>query len=367
MIHLENADLHSVQNILRTCGGFAWWYVDARDSDGNGLVLIWSFGLPFLAGSRSPGVPAERPALNLCLYRQGRPAFYLLTEYEPGLSDVSCAGGSGRMAESSFQVVREAGEVRLDCQLDLAIPRSPERLRGSVRLRGPALQSGQTGADGFSGDHAWCPLSLAAHVEARFSFCGEELRVVGSGYFDSNFSRVPLHEQGIKRWHWGRCALSDGRTLVYYQITPKGSGSSQGLGPKPQLHLVAQDRAGVCRTLDETLIWREPKRGTYGLVAPRRMHVDLEGESLELSLEGPLDDGPFYQRFLLDAAGARGTRGHGFAEVVEPDLVDQAWQRPFIRMRIHRPRGENSFWLPLFSGSRRGRFRRLLGLRSVAP
>ena len=28
--------------------GFAWWYLDVVDAEGTGLVLIWSFGLPFL-------------------------------------------------------------------------------------------------------------------------------------------------------------------------------------------------------------------------------------------------------------------------------------------------------------------------------
>ena len=65
-------------------GGFLWWYVDLVDDHGDGLVLIASFGLPFLPGlldaarRGAPLAPRERPALSLALYRGGKTSFYVL-------------------------------------------------------------------------------------------------------------------------------------------------------------------------------------------------------------------------------------------------------------------------------------------------
>jgi carotenoid 1,2-hydratase len=45
--------------------------------------------------------------------------------------------------------------------------------------------------------------------------------------------------------------------------------------------------------------------------------------------------------------------------------VDLDLHRPFVRMRVHRTEAPSSFWLPLFSGPREGRWRRL-GRRAEA-
>ena len=73
-----------------------------------------------------------------------------------------------------------------------------------------------------------------------------------------------------------------------------------------------------------------------------------------------LDDGPFYQRYLL--RGRCGDdEGYGIGEHVVPDRVDSGLLRPLVRMRVHRAAGRNSMWLPLFSGDSDGRWGRLLG------
>ena len=79
-----------------------------------------------------------------------------------------------------------------------------------------------------------------------------------------------------------------------------------------------------------------------------------------------VDDGPFYLRFLVDAEdGVNGCRGRGFAERVVPANVDRPWQRPFVRMRTFATDGDNSMWLPLFSGPRSGRLRAALELLAL--
>ena len=42
------------------------------------------------------------------------------------------------------------------------------------------------------------------------------------------------------------------------------------------------------------------------------------------------------------------------------DRIDLGWQRPLVRMRVQRADGDNSIWLPLFTGPKTGRVQRLL-------
>jgi len=53
LVRVTSADRPLDRRLLEAPGGFAWWYLDALDARGDGLVVIWSFGLPFLPGYRS--------------------------------------------------------------------------------------------------------------------------------------------------------------------------------------------------------------------------------------------------------------------------------------------------------------------------
>jgi hypothetical protein len=78
-----------------------------------------------------------------------------------------------------------------------------------------------------------------------------------------------------------------------------------------------------------------------------------------------LDNGPFYQRYLL--RGRCGPdEGYGIGENLVPDRVDTDLLRPLVRMRVHRAVGPNSMWLPLFSGDSEGRWGRLLSGRLLS-
>ncbi len=86
-MQLQSPDTPIPFEVIDAPGGFAWWYVDAFDADENGMVVIWSFGLPFLPGylhanrRGRPQTPRSRPSLNVVTYRNGKPDFYLLQEY----------------------------------------------------------------------------------------------------------------------------------------------------------------------------------------------------------------------------------------------------------------------------------------------
>ena len=121
--------------LAETSGAFVWWYVDLVDTTGNGAVLLWSFGLPFLPGSRDGRSPRERPALNLAVYEDGRAVFYLLQELDPARCEWD---GVGRWSLEDTHIERrdEGGRVHLHADLCLPIPRAGSAV-GRLTLEGP--------------------------------------------------------------------------------------------------------------------------------------------------------------------------------------------------------------------------------------
>ena len=75
MISLRFDPRFPAPEALTAPGGFVWWYLDLTDGAGNGVVLIWSFGLPFLPGYADAArkgqgqSPASRPSLNVAVYK----------------------------------------------------------------------------------------------------------------------------------------------------------------------------------------------------------------------------------------------------------------------------------------------------------
>lgn len=359
MLSLATESTHELARALASPGGFAWWYADFVDDDGRALVLIWSFGLPFLAGSRTRALPADRPAVSLATYERGRCSFYLLQTYAPHAARVE-GEGRVRLGDSRFAVTRTDGEVALEAELDLALP-GGAWLRGAVHARGPGCRAPAAEADACASPQRWAPTLGAANgcAELRTS-CGSDFRMRGRAYVDGNTSPLPLHELGIASWRWGRVALP-GRDLIFYFVDPEG-------GRAEPVRLVLEvDREGRMTEHRVSSHWFGPRRDGFGL----RFHSGLRlssptGLDVELRFSAPIDRGPFYLRFALEAETRRGERGRGLAELAVPKQVDRAWQRPFIRMRTHATQGPNSAWLPLFCGPAEGRIRRLLAQRLPA-
>lgn len=347
--------------LLERAGAFAWWYADLVDERGDGLVLIWSWGLPFLPGYAgaarrgAPQRPVDRPSVNVVLYRAGRPAFYLLQEHPadgafPHPGDLSLEQRIGRC-----RFVREtrAGRLSLVATLDCAVPGTDARLTGTVRVEG-AARGGRSTGDATCAPHVWTPLTGPAIGEADLAFGGEPLaRLRGRAYHDRNHGTVPLHDLGIERWIWGRVPLAD-RERIYYLLWPEGGGAPLALG-------MDVDAEGCVTRVEPEVETMDERRGPAGLRRPGGLALRVDGRPwLSVVHRRVADEGPFYLRLLTEAATGEGERALGWGELCRPDRVDLGLHRPFVRMRVHQAVGPNSPWLPLFTGPRRGRVRRLL-------
>lgn len=342
---------------LEANGGFAWWYLDLVDDSGNGLVLIWFFGLPFLPARQETAVqvPArERPGICLAVYQNHGQVFYLLQEYAenavehgPDMSRI-CIG------KNCFCIIADRAGVSLTADIETEVPGSDVPLTGTITASGPLRRGGEAGAVG--GEHRWCPIAAVARGSARLCLGNRSVADFGGrAYLDRNSSTLPLDRLGIEQWRWGRLALSD-REIIYYELQPVDRGQPV------QAHVLSVAADGSVQSAPHTrLTWSGPTRDIYGLGFHRNLCVSgPDGSELEVRFGPPVDNGPFYLRFLLEARDPRtGGAASGVGEQVRPGRIHLPQMRPFVQMRIHRVGKDNSPWLPLFSGPSRGKLGRL--------
>lgn len=346
-------------------GGFLWWYADLVDDQGNGIVLIWSLNLPFLPdvsyglrrGERP--LPAHHPSLNVVVHRAGSPAFYLLQQHDQAAWEWDPAGGSWRVGASRIWLKGSTeADTTLTAELDCVIPETGDHLRGTVTIRGPRRQAGDT----VWGDsvHRWCPLLTATEGTADLRWGDQHLAIRGRAYVDRNECPVAITELGIKRWWWGRLPFAD-HELIWYRLdsTDPDVGSTQ--------LLLRVERDGSSTLTHGGIALGPTRLGWYGLAYPRTLTLcPPGGTAVSVAVTEVTDDGPFYQRFAV-RAHAGSAVAHGVAELVEPSRIALPGLAPLIRMKVHQATGRNSFWLPLFVGGSAGRAAKLLGPRSGPP
>ena len=358
--------------LLRAPGGFLWWYLDLVDDTGDGLVVIWSFGLPFLPGYTEaarrgrPQMPKSRPSINVATYRQRKLDFYLLQEFDP--TDVEWnrtdSGDRWRFGRSILASEVSGQTRQLALALWLEVPRFDEPAIVEVDAEGPGCRLVEETHDPTRRNgvlrtgHDWVPLLCASDAGAMLSVGDERSEWTGRLYHDRNGGSVPLHELGIDRWLWGRIAMPD-RDVIYYVLDAK-SGGGQSL-------VMTVDSDGRMTMREEISIERPPSCTTIAGLDWWPSCDLRRDQKPDLSVEhgDVVDQGPFYLRSLSTARDRDGKLHRGVAEVCDPDRVDLWHHRPLVKMRVDRPGAANSMWLPLFSGPRRGRLRRML--RSLWP
>lgn len=347
MIEIASKEAPHFENSLHTPGGFVWWYADLVNGEGDGCVLVWSFGLPFLPGSRDGGVARSLPALHFAFYKGGQEQFYLLNRHPERDAAVDVDTGSAQIGKSKITLVEEGEEVRLSASVDEPLSSTSKRLRVDLKVSGPRFR---VDASTSESRHVWCPRSVDAQGSARFSCEDADEQLFGSAYIDSNASLQALHEQELSSWRWGRVVFPDG-TLVFYDVEAD-NGATDALA-------FFQDHAGN-RWEGLRLRFGGARQGSYGIFSPRTLQVEGAGRRYIVKYEHLVDDGPFYQRFLLSATGSKGQTGSGMGEYVLPAMVDLPWQRPLVRMKTFDVGRKNSMWLPFFTGNRRSRTGRML-------
>jgi carotenoid 1,2-hydratase len=365
MLNLDTPDDALPPALLAARGGFAWWYVDAVDERGDGLVLIASWGLPFLPGwaaSHRAGTAApagDRPSVNLVLLRRHRPVFYALEELPPE----ACVYAPGpeqttwRFGPSTLTLRKEGGVRRLDAELDLANP-AGERLRGTFTLTGPATRATPASPLRVRRDdaraHLWTPLTGPARLRGRFTAGDRDvLRYDGPAYHDRNGSQTPLHALGIGQWVWSRAVVGDMLWIAYLSWPDRAADPAV-------LVLVTVGPDGAVTVHEDVEVVRGPRRlGRFGL--DHHAWIAVHGGPAPVSFHtgATTDDSPFYLRHTVRWR-VGDVEAPGIAEWCRPARIDRAWMRPLVRMAVQPADARAaSWWLPLFAGTAHDRRARL--------
>lgn len=340
-------------------GGFVWWYIDALDAQGDGLVCIWSWGLPFLPGDRAARrrgrgpSPTDRPSLNLVLYRHHRPVYYTL--YRPRTAHRG--EDSWRFDDCTLTRTHRDGRVEVCADIHLPVPGSPTPLTGHFRLEGVRTTlPPHASSPPVDAPHRWTPLSGPATLDVDLCQGDRALlrRAALPAYHDRNASSTALDELGMKRWTWGRHLLGD-RTVVHYLSWP------QDPAARSTLILATIDREGLIDVEQvERVDLLARRTGRVGMPWWRRLQIPTRHGPLEILHGPPVDDGPFYLR-MPTRARLNGQAAPGWAEWCEPDRIDRWPLRWLVSMCVqHAHRPDNSLWNPLFVGTSHDAWPRLL-------
>jgi len=357
MITLSPPDHRLPRELFTAPGGFVWWYLDLVNESGDGLVLIWSWGLPFLPGYASASrqgraqQPGDRPSLNVCIYRGGALDFYLLQEY--GRHDAAWDGEDRwQLGRSEFSSTVDRGRRSVEIRLDCEVPGQVERLKGRVTLDAVARLA--TDSEMVDLDHDWSPLTGPARGRVALESGPLRWMFEGRGYHDRNGGRMPMHEIEFDHWLWGRLPFEDCE-FVYYLLWP----SDPEVSPTFMgLEIDRQGQTTVLRDLEVEL--GGPARSLAGTWHRTIRLARGDERWLDVVHVAVVDDGPFYMRY--QSIGTRASQtARGFGEYVIPANIDLARHRPLVNMRVHRVDGRpNSMWLPLFTGAKEGRVGRLM-------
>ena len=358
LITLGNPDRPLTQDLLHNPGGFTWWYVDALDEHLNGLVFIWSFGLPFLPGYLKAArdgraeLPGAHPSLNVAVYRKGQPCFYTLQTFSP--EEAEWGDNYWRFGRTEIVRRQADGRRRVSANIDMDVPSSQHNLRGLIQVDGPIPRLHPTLRPQPGSLHEWCPVTGPAVCHAELHWGADQVfQLQAPAYHDRNAGDRAFDQLGIDHWIWGR-TVGEAGTRIHYLVWPKDT----AVEAKSWVFDISPD-GEISRQTDTNARVHGPSRAWFGVPFWRRISLGALGEVKT----GPMvEDGPFYLRSINRGLDPGGHPHSGWGEWIRPDRIDLDAHRPLVRMRVHRSVGRNSFWLPLFVGPRSTRIRRLMRL-----
>lgn len=375
LISITHPDRPLDEALLDRPGAFLWWYLDLLDDRGNGAVLIWSWGLPFLPGLASAArkerrtTPRSRPSLTISVYQDFELECYTLQEYDEEQAIWCTEKHEGderaqrwqfgenviRVWRTGLDVPRGAERVHIEVDVQERVPGSLHKLIGHVRAEGVARTpscSMDAPEDEAGHEHDWSPLLGPAHGSIDLYHGQTHYAVQGRAYHDRNGAPKPLHDLGFEHWIWGRIPAAD-RELIYYVLWPSAGGAPQCVA----MEILSNGESIIHE--DVSVRAGKEKRALAGMRLSQ--HVDLfvgGARWCSIDVQSVVDDGPFYLRFFIMAKHERG-RSLGYGEACTPARIDLDHHRPLVQMRVGQAKQSDSIWRPLFTGPRQGRVERL--------
>lgn len=324
-------------------GAHEWWYFDAISDDGeDALVLVWYAALPFdpaygLASLRHIRQPDRYPkpnpldhcAIGFSWYHKGKTVAYALNAFQADQFSHGLTEGSLDLNVSRNQLNRSPdGRYQLQVQtpvLGLGKKHAHVDLEFIPNHHMTAWER-ELGREGHS--HLWILAAADCIVQGEVRVGKKLLKFQGRGYHDHNAGDDEL-SRSFEKWYWGRFH-HDQSTTVYY-VCESMSGQSEGLW--------LECDSGQVKSFDsmKSLACQDPKRTVFGISYHEQMSSP-DGLA-NWSLGKPVDQGPFYLRWVSRHSQICPRSGHGlgFSELLQANNLNRPLFNWMIPYRLKRP------------------------------
>lgn len=331
----------------QSAGAHEWWYFDAISDDGrDALVMVWYAALPFdpdygvasLRHIRQPErfpkpEPLDHCAVGFSWYRDGKTVGYALNRFNRSHFSHQIVEDSLNLDVHRNRLTRDSdGLYRLSMQTPALTygPVPGKTIHAEVEFQPVAPLNGWE-KDLGSGEHPhlWILAAPDCRVAGEISVGKQTLKFQGRGYHDHNAGDDEL-SRSFHRWHWGRFHHED-RTSIYYVSEPK-PGESHGLW------LTCRDGQVVGTSTFERLAGQNFKKTVFGIRYENQLsHAP---EELQWTLGKPVDQGPFYLRWVGQSDLKGAGHGRGICELLQADKLHKPWFNWMIPYRLKQPLGK---------------------------
>jgi carotenoid 1,2-hydratase len=240
------------------------------------IAFVGSVFSPYYAWSRRQGLadPENHCCLNVALY-SAKARRWSMTERNRR----ACSRDATRFVIGPSQLRWDG--TSLNVHIDEVCSPIARAIRGHIRIKPEQLFNFSTALDP-QGKHRWGPIAPSARIEVSLNDPAQHWS--GQAYLDSNEGDEPI-ERAFHQWDWSRSLLADGSTAVLYDM--------HYANRQMQLLALRFDRQGAVQAFDA------PQRQT---LPPTRWRVARHmHSSAPVRIHAQLEDGPFYQRALLQS------------------------------------------------------------------
>jgi carotenoid 1,2-hydratase len=354
---------------------YEWWYFDAISDDGRDtLVVIFLDNFIFSPrynrrkgeeekgrrgeiASNAPisatdaelnpqsaiqNPPSNVPAVAFTYYRDGKPLYRVINEFDGNEFSASATEPSCRIGENFFKFESAPYGTGYFISIKANLKKN---FSLEAQLEWVSIESDFSPAKTINPDnaHVWNLAVSRADVSGKINIRdekGKELSVVqfrGTGYHDHNYDNRWLPET-VKNWQWGRAHFTDS-TAVFYRYKEFGEATAS-----TKLFTI---RDGEMRDRDADYDEQLFARDIFGIKYPQRLTF-LTKDNIRLRVKQTkiIDSSFFYLRFLsemtLTLRDGKPRKSTGITEYLNPKALKYWWLDWLVNMRIGR-HGKSAF------------------------
>ncbi len=333
---------------------FERWYFDAMSDDGRDAVVIvfldnFIFSPRYNSSHHAPSASRVKeagteffPAVGFFYYRDGKPLYRAMNEYDAADFSAGEKTPSCRIGESSFKLDSAPYGSGYVLSVNVKLPNN-RVLKANfewLAIEGDFLPDRCDFNENF---HCWNLVLSRSDVTGTVVIedgRGKSLDTIhfrGTGYHDHNFDNRWLPET-VDEWQWGRAHFADSTAIFYrYKETGVAEASSK-------LFIVSD---GELVERGASYEQQNVTRHILGLKYPKRMRfTGAENLRLRVKQLKIIDANFFYLRFLseitLTLRDGKPRKSIGITEHLAPRALKRRWLDWLVDMRIGR-KGKGAF------------------------